>query len=126
MYNSNSNPYPMEKIISVATYLSLGFVGFVYLLIAFLAKLGLRPFLKFHIYQSIFLSLLFAVISMIFAPLIFWIPILNRLFNVHFIGNFTIINLFTLILLIYLCAGAILGKYSYIPWVSNVIKYHVR
>lgn len=126
MYNNNSAPYPMEKIISVATYLTWGLVGFVYLLIAFFTKLGLRPFLRFHIYQSVFLSLLFAVISMLFAPLVFWIPILNKLFNVHFVGSLTIINLLIFLLLIYLCAGAILGKYSYIPWVSDVIKYHVK
>ena len=126
MYNNNSAPYPMEKIISVATYLTFGLVGGIYWLIAFFLKLGIRPFLKFHIYQSVFLSLLFAVINLIFSPLIFWIPILNKLFNVHFIGNLTIINLFFLLLLIYLCAGVLLNKYSYIPWVSDVIKYHVK
>ena len=126
MYNNNSQPLPMEKIVSVLSYLTCGIVGFLFILIVFFSKLNLRPFLKFHIYQSIFLSLLFAVIGWVFGPLTFFIGPLNRLCNVHIIGNFTILNIFTSCLLIYLCVGVVMEKCSYIPWVSDIIKYHVK
>jgi len=126
MYNNNSQPLPMEKIVSVLSYMTCGLVGFLFILVVFFSKLSLRPFLKFHIYQSIFLSLLFYVIVHVFNPLTLWIAPLNYLCNAQLIGNLTILNILSLGFLIYLCAGVIMNKCSYIPWVSDVIKYHVR
>ena len=126
MNNNNSQPLPMEKIVSVLSYLTCGFVGFLFILIVFFSKLNLRPFLKFHIYQSLFLSLLYAVFVYFFGPLTFFIRPLNHLCNVHIIWNLTISDIFIFGVLAYLCIGVLMNKYSYIPWVSDIIKYHVK
>ena len=62
MYNNSyrlnpDKPYFMEKLVSALSYLTMGFVGFIYLVIVILTKKNLKPFLKYHIFQSIFISI---------------------------------------------------------------------
>lgn len=46
---------------------------------------------------------------------------------IPFLGlNFSIITLFVFALTTYLALGALLGKYSYLPWVSEIISYNMR
>ena len=52
----NNTVYPIEKIISVLSYFTCGFVGLLYLIIALLQKQGLRSFLRYHVFMSIFSS----------------------------------------------------------------------
>ena len=63
MQSRNYEPLPLEKIISALSYLTAGVVGFIWLILGAILKLGLRPFLRYHIYQSIFLSFLFFIAS---------------------------------------------------------------
>lgn len=130
VYNTNNNgssPLLIEKIFSIASYWTGGIVGFIYILIAFITKRSIRPFLRYHVYQSIFISLLLAVLNMLYnllSPILQLIPFVNTLLFSNVFQNFTIINLLILVTLIYLSAGVLLNKYSYIPWISDVIKYH--
>ena len=62
-------PYMIEKIIAALTYLTMGMVGFIWLIVGLFTKARLKPFLQYHIFQSIFISLTFAVLS----TLISWI-----------------------------------------------------
>ena len=55
MYNNKPVIYPIEKIISVLSYFTSGFAGLIYLIIALIRKQGLRPFVRYHIFMSIFL-----------------------------------------------------------------------
>ncbi len=55
MYNNSyrlnpDKPYFMEKLVSALSYLTMGFVGFIYLVIVILTKKNLKPFLKYHIF----------------------------------------------------------------------------
>ena len=57
MYNNNyrlnpDKPYFMEKLVSALSYLTMGFVGFIYLIIVILTKRTLKPFFFFFIFQS--------------------------------------------------------------------------
>ena len=70
--------YPIEKIVSVLSYYTCGFVGLLYLIIAIIQKKVLRQFLKYHVFMSIFLSLLIFVVSKV---LIFVINILGLIFS---------------------------------------------
>ena len=127
---------PIEKIIAVLSYLSCGFVGFIWLLIGILSRQRMKPFLSFHIFQSIFLSLLFTVIHFLWSKIsvILWIiPGINKimgflsaLFIKPIVFNLCIINLLMGLFVIYLCVGAIRGKLSYVPWVSNIINFNIR
>ena len=127
---------PIEKIIAVLSYLSCGFVGFIWLVIGVFMKKKIKPFLSFHIFQSIFLSLLFTIIHFLWSKIsvILWIiPGINKImgfFSVLFIKpivfNLSIINLLMGLFVIYLCVGAIRGKLSYVPWVSNIVNFNIR
>jgi len=134
--NTNNQPYPIEKIISIASYLTAGFVGFLYVIFAIVSKFTLRPFVKYHVYQSIFLSILCFVV-MKFLELI--LPVLNLIPGIDFLVrtlvyfsclnivffNFSVFHAVIFLVMLYLCIGVAMNKYSYIPWVSNVIKYHI-
>lgn len=137
-YNSN-NILPAEKLISILSYFSFGIIGFIWIIIGALNKQNLKPFLRYHIYQSIFLSILFFIIShlIIFVlNILGFIPYLNALlgFIVYFlsvslisIGNLhlSIIQLLILGFLVYLSVGVYKNKYSYVPWVSDIIKANI-
>ncbi len=122
--------YPIERIVSAASYLTAGGAGLVWLIIATLLRKHLTTFLLYHIMQSIFLSILYFLIVK-FAELIyvilFRIPVINAipyLINMPlpvFYG-LSIIQLLTTVIILYLVITAGLGLYSYIPWVSDIIN----
>lgn len=131
-----NKPYPIERLLSAGTYLSVGFVGFVWLIIAALLRKQVRPFLMYHILQSIFLSFLFFIVS-ILAKLIYnifaIIPFLNKLstnifliLNVPMVFNLSIIQCFTTTIILYLAITSAIGLYSYLPWISDIIKGNTR
>lgn len=129
-----SSVYPIEKIISALSYLTAGMAGFIWLCIAALLKKSVRSFLMFNIMQSIFLSIAYYIFiqlyKLIFIVLV-KIPIINAL--AFFINQFifaplpifwgmSLLQIFTTGVIIYLVSTSLLGVYSYIPWVSNIIR----
>ena len=140
MYNNKPVIYPIEKIISVLSYFTSGFAGLIYLIIALIRKQGLRPFVRYHIFMSIFLSILIYVIGMVLILIINicnFIPFVKQivlsitvLFNSELISlfglHFSLISLIVLSLYLYLSIGAIMGKYTYLPWVSKIISYNLH
>ncbi len=129
-----SEVYPIEKIISAATYLTAGGAGFIWLIIAAILKKTVRPFLMYHIMQSIFLSILFFLLK-IFAEFIIMIllkiPFISYLTGmlvfpmitpIPFLLNLSLIQLLTTTIMLYLAITSFMGYYSYIPWVSDIIK----
>lgn len=124
------NPYPIERILSASTYLTAGGAGFVWLIIAAFLKKRVTDFLMYHIMQSIFISILFFLIS-ILGNLIFVIlyklPFINAIpylinMPLPFLLNLSITQVFTTTIILYLAISSALGYYSYLPWVSNIIK----
>ena len=127
---TSKKPYPIERILSAATYLTAGGVGFVWLIIAAFLRKQVTKFLMYHILQSIFLSILFFLISVL-ANLVFVIlykiPIINAIpyllnMPLTFALGLSIIQIFTTTVIIYLAVTSFMGYYSYLPWVSSVIK----
>lgn len=127
---TSNNPYPIERILSAGTYLTVGGVGFVWLIIAALMRKQVTSFLMYHIMQSIFLSIAFFLISIFIEfisviisriPLINIIPyLLNTPIQIAF--GLSIIQLITTAIILYLAITSFMGYYSYLPWVSNIIK----
>ncbi len=140
MNRNNIIIYPIERIIAVLSYYTFGLTGLLYLIIAAIKKQGLRPFLRYHVLMSIFISILIYVVSMV---LIFLIDILGFfpfiraiVFSISLIFqsvlfsigelHFSIVTLIVSGLLTYLAIGALFGKYTYLPWISNIINYNLR
>lgn len=129
-------PYMIERIIAALTYLTMGMVGFIWLIIGLFTKARLKPFLQYHIFQSIFISLAFAVLSMLvswLSNILSFIPIVNRivaqitfLLNMPLIFDYSLLQTVIYIFLIYLAATAFIGKFSYIPWVSDIIDQNIN
>ena len=132
--------YTIERILSAGTYLTAGGVGFVWLIIAAFMRKHVTPFLMYHILQSIFISICFFLLSIIGQMLyviLYRIPIINAIpyflnlplfsFNVNlylysFVFGLSILQIITTSIILYLAITSAMGYYSYIPWVSDVIK----
>ena len=141
MYNNNyrlnpDKPYFMEKLVSALSYLTMGFVGFIYLIIVILTKRTLKPFLKYHIFQSIFISIGYYLLTIfvgLICNILLFIPFINKIttavlyyLSIDIIFGCSIIGLCLHAVLFYLVITSLQGKYSYIPWVSDIIKMNVR
>ena len=122
--------YPIERIISAASYLTAGGAGFVWLIIAAILKKHVTPFLLYHILQSIFLSILYFLIAT-FAELIYIIlyriPVINAipyLINMPLpvAHGLSLVQVITTAIILYLAITAGMGLYSYVPWVSDIIN----
>ena len=117
-------PYMIERIIAALTYLTMGMVGFIWLIAGLFTKARLKPFLQYHIFQSIFIGWLSNLLS--------FIPIINRLvaqitflLNMPLIFDYSLLQAVIYAILIYLAVTAFMGKYSYIPWVSDIIDQNI-
>ena len=141
MYNNSyrlnpDKPYFMEKLVSALSYLTMGFVGFIYLVIVILTKKNLKPFLKYHIFQSIFISIGYYLLTIfigLVCNILLFIPLINKITTmilyyttINIIFGCSIIGLFVYAVLFYLVITSFQGKYSYSPWVSDIIKMNVR
>lgn len=128
-------PFMVERIIAALTYLTMGMVGFIWLIIGLFTKARLKPFLQYHIFQSIFISLGFAVLSILIgwiSNLLSFIPIINQIvaqitfwLNMPLIFDYSLIQALIYLFLIYLAVTSFIGKYSYIPWVSDIIDQNI-
>ena len=133
MQNFNE-AYPIEKILSAGTYLTAGFVGFAWLVLAAISKQTVSPFLTYHILQSIFLSILFFLISILgemVYVILYRIPIINAIpyfinMPIPFLFGLSLIQVCTTSIILYLAVTSFMGMYSYIPWVSDIIKSNTQ
>lgn len=131
-----NKPQPIaqgEKIIAAASYLTAGVVGFIWIIISQIAGGRLKNFLRFHIYQSIFLSILYYVFNIILTILIgivVKIPFIGSLvysvyfwlFDLKLIFDYSIVDTIIFLIIAYLVLNSLFGKYGRLPWVSKVIK----
>ena len=139
MYHSSHyehKPYMIERIVAALSYLTVGFVGFIWLIISMIRRTPLTKILQYHIFQSIFISIGYVLLCLILGFLLNilgMIPFINNLaaqivllFNAPVILGYSIIQTVIYILLFYLAITSFMGMYSRIPWVSNIIDMNVR
>ena len=127
--------YPIERIISCASYLTLGLAGFIWLIVATLLKKRVTDFIMYHIMQSIFLSMAYYVLVLLskLAPvqflymLLYKIPLINLI--PYFINmplplfmGLSLFQLLKVLIILYLAGSSFMGIYTYVPYVSNIIK----
>ena len=132
----DNTPYLIERIIASLSYMTMGMVGFIWLIIGLFTKASLKPFLKYHIFQSIFISLGFAVLSIFVgwvSNILSFIPFINKLvaqinflLNMPLIFDYSILQTVIYVFLICLAVTSFAGKFSYIPWISDIIDQNVE
>ncbi len=131
----NETPYLIERIVAALSYLTMGMVGFVWLIIGLFTNARLKPFLQYHIFQSIFISLGFAVLSILVgwvSNLLSVIPFINKvvaqinfLLNIPLIFDYSLLQTAIYAFLAYLAITSFMGRFSYIPWVSDIIDQNI-
>ena len=131
----NETPYLIERIVAALSYLTMGMVGFVWLIIGLFTNARLKPFLQYHIFQSIFISLGFAVLSSLVgwvSNLLSVIPFINKvvaqinfLLNMPLIFDYSLLQTAIYAFLAYLAITSFMGRFSYIPWVSDIIDQNI-
>ena len=121
-----------ERVISVLSYLTGGFVGFVYAIGIFIMKRRLTAFLRYNILQSILVSFLIYVLSLVIGlifSILSHIPFIQILvswiyliFNKSFIGSYSIIQIFIFGLYLYMAGLAFVGRYPRVYMISYIVK----
>lgn len=133
---SQTQPLIIEKIIASLSYITMGLVGFIWLLIGIFTKNNLRPYLKYHVFQSIFISIAYFLASALLGlimNILSLIPLVNRLvlqitfyFNAPFIVGFSLIQLAVYAVIAYLVMTCWQGQFSYLPFISEIIEANVK
>lgn len=128
-------PSPIEKIIAILSYI-FPLIGFVVIIITALMKKDMKSFLKYHIFQSIFIAFaLWLIISglTLAMNMVSYVPILKNIvgiitffLNTPLLLGFSVVTFVYFIFVLYLIIGVLRGSDSYVPWVSNVIKANLR
>ena len=133
-----SKVLPLEKIISILSYASMGIVGVLWIIFAYVMKKNLRFFLMYNISQSMVISITLAIIKLaldLILPILSVIPILNyisaifnylisiKLIRLYPLGiSFTILELIVFIILAYICIGVVVGRIFYVPVLTNLMQ----
>ena len=131
---------PIEKILSILSYLTMGIVGLIWIIFANLSKNRVKYFLFYNIIQSIVISVLLAVFNLTVdiilsllakIPYLDWIAaILNIILTFEIVKifnmSFTIIGFIVMLLIVYIIIGVILGRIFYIPYLTNIIQKAVK
>lgn len=133
---SQTQPLLIEKVIASLSYITMGLVGFIWLLIGIFTKNNLRPYLKYHVFQSIFISIAYFLASALLGlimNILSIIPLVNQLvlqitfyFNAPFIFGFSAIQLAVYAVIAYLVATCCQGQFSYLPFISEIIEANVK
>ncbi len=131
----SETPYLIERIVAALSYWTMGMVGFIWLIIGLFTKARLKPFLQYHIFQSIFISLGLAVLSIFvgfLSNILSVIPLINKivaqinfLLNMPLIFDYSIMQAVIYVFLTYLAITSLMGRFSYVPWVSDVIDQNI-
>lgn len=125
----------IERVVASLSYLTMGMAGFIWLIVSLFTNARLKPFLQYHIFQSIFISLGFTVLSLFIgfvSNILSFIPLINKLtaqiaflLNMPLLLGYSLIQIVIYSILIYLAVTSFLGKYSYIPWISDIIGQNI-
>ncbi len=128
-------PSAVEKIIAILSYI-FPLIGFVVIIITALMKKDMKPFLKYHIFQSIFIAFaLWLLISglTLLMNLVSYIPLIKNIvgiitffLNTPLFLGFSVVTFVYFIFVLYLILGVLRNSDSFVPWVSNIIKANLR
>lgn len=129
------SPYLIERIVVSLSYLTMGFIGFIWLILGAFTKSQSSSFVKYHIFQSIFLSILLFILNVLLGiinDVLSVIPIIKvftqqiyYLFNAPLFMNYSLIQMVMYLFIAYLMITSALGVYTYVPFVSDIISQNV-
>lgn len=129
-------PYLIERIVVSLSYLTMGFIGFIWLILGAFTKSQSSDFVRYHIFQSIFISILLFILNVLLGiindvlSVIPFVKVLTQqiyyLFNAPMFMNYSIIQMAMYLFIAYLMITSALGIYTYVPFVSDIISQNVK
>ena len=138
MQNNTTKILPLEKIISILSYISMGIIGFLWIIFAYKCKRKLKFFLMYNICQSMVISIFLVILKtlvqlifIIFSKIPFLDPvagILNLIISVKIIRfsqfglSFSIVQLLLFLLFLYLIIGICFSKMLYVPILTKFMQ----
>lgn len=126
----------VDRLVAFLSYITAGWFGMIYCIVLFVAKKMPSCFIRYNVFQSIFISLLYFVLSFGFGLILkflSYIPFLNYLvatitfqFNRPVLFDYSLIQVFMIGLTIYMAMISLLGRRPRVFWVSRIIDNSVR
>lgn len=135
MSEYDAKPYMIERIVAALSYFTMGFAGFIWLILGLFTKARLRPFMQYHIFQSIFISIAYFLLATLLGfvlNILSFVPFINRIvaqltfyLNAPVFGPYSLIQTVIYAIIIYLAVTSFIGQYSRFPWISDIIDRNV-
>lgn len=120
-----------ERLVSAITYFTMGCGGVLYCIYAYFRKINLTYFVRYNIFQSIFLSLLYFCIALaigLIMTFLSYIPgikyiaaQLSFLFNEEILGDYSFVQIIVFGIILYASILSFFGRIPRIYWVSRII-----
>ncbi len=133
MFKYSSDVDILDRIISAISYLTAGWGGLIWLIILYFGHKYPSKFLRFNVYQSIFVSFSVFVIGMVYGlvlTVLTHIPIIQILASwVDLILNkpaFGVYSLSQVVVLIYLCYVVIYSLFGRYPVLYKISDLFLR
>ena len=125
-----------EKIGSAITYMTLGIWGLIWLLMSRTPAYYQKDFVRFHCFQSIFIGILYMFlpqgVGILFTLIMQILSLLHTPLSVIQLLDSTLnalqhlLNVGLLMLIVYCVIFCLYGKYTNIPWISQMINRMLR
>lgn len=123
----------IERFVCALTYFSFMFVGLVWLVFCKLTRKRIPSVVNFHIYQSCLLSVILYLLTLICEisfGFMMGLPHIGsyiKKFLIFTAGtpiylSFSLIHCIVFLIILYLATFAFFGKYSYFPYISDMVK----
>ncbi len=135
MYREENISTP-DRLISAGTYITGGTIGVLWLIFCALTRKGMTKFLMANIYQSVFLALFYFIARILLISIyniLIMIPVVKIVANIIYLALFapiyyqvSIMNIIIFAVLAYLVISSLFGKIGKLPWVSDIIAYHIN
>lgn len=121
-----------ERLVSFVSYITVGWGGMIYCVLMYLSKKNISHFVRFNIFQSIFISFLFFVLCMVLGfviDVLLHVPFVNYLvsqimlfFNQPLLFDYSLVQLFIIGLFIYMAVFSLMGKYPRVYKLSKIVE----
>lgn len=126
----------VEKLLSAISYVTMGWGGMIAVLLLYFCKKQMSRFLRYNIFQSIFVSLLFFCIAMLIgflANILSYIPGINYLvaqisfiLNRPFLFGYSFLQAVALGIVFYMAVLSLMGRLPRLYWVSKLIDRQIK
>lgn len=123
----------LDRIVSILCYYTFGIFSIIWLIFANVTRKNISSFLSFNIYQAIFISIILAVISLLYSialnflsvipfigKIVVWFDLFFNKTPIYF--TFTISGLLITLIILYFSLICLSGRRPKIPVISDIVK----